>query len=90
MDRCEQRDRHCKSEDPPGGREHRHVHVVEHEDLISQHRQPVEVVGPFLMSDRRDRRLQLRDMGLESDRDLVAESALNAHGHRGEEPRRRR
>ena len=37
----------------PQRREQRHVHVVEHEDLVAQHRQPVEIVGPLLVLDRR-------------------------------------
>src|SRR2546427_6701577 len=42
-DRHQQRDRHAEAEDPPAGGEQRHVHVVEHEDLVAQHREAIEV-----------------------------------------------
>ena len=66
--RREQDDRHGEPQDPPGGREHRHVHVVEREHLVAQHAQPVEVLGPFVVLDRRHRRLQPRDVRFEEDR----------------------
>ena len=52
-------------------------------------REPVEVLGPFVVLDRRDRRLQRRDVGFERDRDLVAEAALHAREDDAEEPRGR-
>ena len=60
MHRCQQRHRHAQPQDPAERGEQRHVHVVEHEHLIAQHGQPVEVLGPFLVRDRDDRSLQLR------------------------------
>ena len=33
----EQRDRHAETQDPPARREERHVHVVQHEDLVAEH-----------------------------------------------------
>ena len=89
MDRHEQRDRHAEPQDPPAGGEHRHVHVVEHEHLVAQHREPIEVVGALLVRDGRDRRLQPGDVRFERDRDLVAEAALHARADRAQEPGRR-
>ena len=89
MDRREQRDRHAEPQDPPARREQRHVHVIEHEHLIAQHREPIEVLGPLVVRDGRDRRLQPRDVRFERDRDLVAEAPLHARADRAEEPRRR-
>jgi hypothetical protein len=34
--------------------------VVEYEDLVAQHRQAVQVLGPLVMLDGRDRGLQMR------------------------------
>ena len=78
MDGRQQRDRDAEPENPAARREQRHVHVIEDEDLVAQHRQAIEIVGPLVMRDARDRRLQLRDVGLERNRHLVAEAALNA------------
>ena len=78
MNRDEQRDRDAETQDPPTCREQRHVHVVEHEDLIAQHREAIEILGTLLMRDRRNRREQRRDVRLERDRHLVAEAALHA------------
>ena len=39
VDRRQQRHRHPEAQQPPQGGEHRHVHVVEHEHLVSQDRQ---------------------------------------------------
>ncbi len=89
MDRREQDNGDTEPEDPARGREHRHVHVVEHEDLIAQHREAVEVFGPLMMSDRDNRCLQPRHVRLERDGDLVPEAALDARRHRAEKPRGR-
>ncbi len=74
----------------PHGREERHVHVVEHEDLVAQDRQAVEVQRALLVGDRGDRRLQAGDVRLERDRDPVAEAALHARAERSQEPGGRR
>src|SRR5438874_6319589 len=34
----------------------RHVHVVEHEHLIAQHREAIEVLGTLVVGDARDRK----------------------------------
>jgi hypothetical protein len=60
--------------------------VVEHEDLIAEHRQAIEVFRAFLMRDRCDRRLQSGDVGLESDRHPVAKAPLHAGADRAQEP----
>ena len=88
MDRRQQGHRHAEAQDPPAGGEQRHVHVVEHEHLVAQHREPIEVLGAFVMRDGRDRRLEAGDVGLERDRDLVAEAALHPGADRAEKPRR--
>ena len=88
MDRHQQRDRHAQAQDPAARGEQRHVHVVEHEHLIAQHRQAIEIVGPLLMRDGRDRRLQPGDVRFERDRHLVAEAALHARADGAQKPRR--
>ena len=70
----------------PSGGEQRHVHVVEHEDLIAQHRQAVEILRAFLMSDGGDGCLQSGDVRLERDGDLVAEAPLHARADGAEKP----
>ena len=52
--------------------------------------EPVEILGPLVVLDGRDRRLQRRDVGFERDRDLVAESPLRPVEHDSQEPRRGR
>ena len=88
VNRHQQRHRHAQPQDPPERGEQRHVHVVEHEHLIAQHGQPIEILRAFLMRDRRDRCLQLRDVRLERDRHLVAEAALHARADGAEKPGR--
>ena len=92
VDRHQQHDRDAQPQDPAAGGEERHVHVVEHEHLVAQDREPVEVLGTLLVGDRRDLRLQPRHVRLERDRDPVAEAALHARADRAQEPggRRRR
>ena len=89
MNRRQQRHGHAQPQDPPQRGKQRHVHVVEHEHLIAQHGQPIEILRAFLMRDRRDRCLQSRDVRLECDRHLVAEAALHARADRAKKPRRR-
>ena len=76
VDRHQQRQGHGEADDPAEGGEQRQEQVVEGEHLVAQHRQPVEVLGSFLVLDGRDRRLQLGHVGLEGDRHPVAEPAL--------------
>ena len=54
MDRDEQRERHTQSQHPAAGREERGVHVIEHEDLVAQHGEPIEVFGSLVVRDRRE------------------------------------
>ena len=68
--------------------EERHVHVVEHEHLVAQHREPVQVLAPFLVRDRRDRGQQRRHVRLERNRHLVAEAPLHADADGLQKPRR--
>ena len=79
----------AESEDPARGREDGHVHVVQDEDLVPQHREPVEVLGPLLVGDGGDRGLQAGHVGLEADGDLVPEPALHPGRDGGQEPGRR-
>ena len=74
---AKQRHGHAQPQDPAQGGKQRHVHVVEHEDLVAQHGQAVEVFRPLLVGDRRHRGLEARHVGLEGDRDLVAKAALH-------------
>jgi len=50
VNRHQERDGDAETQDPAARREQRHVHVVEHEHLIAQHREPIEVVGTFVCS----------------------------------------
>ena len=58
MNRHQQRDRHAEPQDPPAGGKQRHVHVVEHEHLVAQHAEPIEILGTLVMRDGGDRRQQ--------------------------------
>jgi hypothetical protein len=87
VNRRQQRHRHAQPQDPPERGKQRHVHVVEHEHLIAQHGQPIEILRTLLMRDRRDRSLQLRDVRFERDGHLIAEAALHARADRAQKPR---
>ncbi len=88
MNRNEQRDRHAQAQDPATCREQRHVHVIQHEDLVAQHRQPIEIVGTLVMGDGGDRSQQRGHVRLERDGHLVAEATLHSSADGGEEPGR--
>ena len=62
------------------------VEVVEQEHLIAQELQPIEVLGPLVVLDARDRRLQAGDVRFELDRGPVAEAHLDAVADRAQEP----
>ncbi len=89
MNGDEQRDRHSESEDPPAGREDRHVQMVENEHLIAQHGQAIQVVGTLVMRDRGNGGLKPRDVRFQSDLDLISKPSLHADAHGAQEPRRR-
>ena len=84
MDGREQHDGDTEAQDPTRGREYRHVHVVEHEGLLAQHREAVEVLGPLMMGDRDNRCLQPRHVRLEGGRvvELGSHDELIALGGR--------
>ena len=84
----QQHDGDHQSEHPAERGEQRQEHVVEGEDLLAQHRQPVEVVGPLVVLDGGHRRLQPRDVGFEHDGDAVAEPSLHALRQHAEVPGR--
>ena len=56
MNRRQQRHGHAQAQDPPQGREQRHVHVVEDEDLVTQHGQAIEIFGTLLVGHGDDAR----------------------------------
>ena len=87
VDGHEQADRHREAQDPAGGGEQRHVHVVEHEHLVAQDREPVEIVGPLVVLDGGDVRLQPRDVRFQGDGDPVAEAALGTVADDAQHPR---
>ncbi len=62
--------------------------MVEHEHLVAQYREAIEIVGTFVVGDRRDCRLEARDVRLERDCHLVAKATLHPGAHGAEEPRR--
>ena len=66
------------------------IRVIEHEHLVAQHREPVEIVGTLMVRDRRDRRLESRDVRLERNGHFVAEAALHSRADDAQEPRGRR
>ena len=86
MYRHQECDRHAKPQDPTARREQRHVHVIQHEHLIAQDRQPIEILRTFLVRNRRHARLKPSDVRFESDRHLVAEATLDAGADRAKKP----
>ena len=99
MDRGQHCDGHGEPENPPARGEQRPVHVVEHEHLVAQHAEAIEVFGPFLVLERRSRCLKPRHVRFERDGDAIAEAPLRAiadhpqkpgRGGRYAEPDRRR
>ncbi len=88
VNRRQQRHGHAQPQDPPESGKQRHIHVVKHEHLIAEHGQAIEILRAFLVRDGRDRCLQLRDVGLERDGHLVAETALHAGANGAKKPRR--
>jgi hypothetical protein len=86
MNGHQQRDRHAQPQNPAAGREHRHVHVIEHEHLVAQDRQPIEIFGALLVRDRRDGRLKPRHVRFQRDRDLVSEPPLHTGADGPQDP----
>ena len=86
MNRRQQRHGHAQPQDPPQRGKQRHVHVVEHEHLVAQHGQAIEILGTLVVGDRRHRRLQPRHVRLERDGHLVAEAPLHAGADRAQKP----
>ena len=60
--------------------------MVQREYLVPQHRKPVEVLGPFLVLDARDRRLQPRDVRFDRHGRAIAEPPLHAVARDLQEP----
>jgi hypothetical protein len=61
--------------------------VIEHEDLITEDREAIQIVGTLVMLERRDRRLQPCDMRLERHRHAIAKAPLRAIADDAEDPR---
>ena len=79
-----------ESKDPSARGEERHVHVIEHEHLVAKHREPVQVVGAFVVLDGGDRRLELGHVRFERDGHPVAKPPLRAIARDAKEPGRGR
>jgi hypothetical protein len=60
--------------------------MVEHEYLVAQHGQAIEILRALVVRNALDRRLQPRDMAFERDRHLVPKAALHARAHRAQKP----
>ena len=90
MNGSQQRQRDAQAQNPAEHGKHGHVHVVQHEHLIAQHGQAVEILGALHVLDGSDGCLQLRHVGLQGNRDLVAKPPLHARADRAEKPRCRR
>ncbi len=90
MDRDEQGDGHGEPQDPTAGGEDRHVQVVQHKDLVAQHRQTIQIVGALVMSNGGHRCLESCDVCLQRDLDLVAKPALHTRADSPQKPGRRR
>src|SRR5829696_5486349 len=86
MDGCQQRPGECEPDQPAQRVEHGGVHVVEDEDLRSEHIQPVQVVRPLLMLEPGDRCLQRGDVSLERHRHPVPEPSGEPGVHHGHQP----
>ena len=77
---------HAQAQDPPQGREQRHVHVVEHEHLVAQHGQAIEVFGTLLVGHGDDRGLQPGHVRLKRNGDPIAEAALHPGADGAQKP----
>ena len=60
--------------------------MLENEHLVSEHGQPVQVLGVLVVRDGDHRRLQPGHMGFKRDAQLVAKPALGAIADHAEEP----
>ena len=88
--RHQQRHGDGEAQNPATRREDRHVHVVEHEHLVAQHRKAVKQVRPLLVGDRGHRCLETGHVALQRDGHLVPEPPLDSCADHTEEPGRRR
>ena len=88
MNRRQQGHGHAQPQNPPQGRKQRHVHVVQHEHLVAQHGQAVEILRTLLVGHRHHRGLQPGHMRLERDGHLVAEAALHPGADGAQKPGR--
>jgi hypothetical protein len=86
MNRRQQRHGYAQAQDPPQGGKQRHVHVVQDEYLVAQHRQAVEIFRTLVVRDRFHRCLQPGHMGFKRDGHLVAEAALHPGAEGAQKP----
>jgi len=85
----QQREGNAQAQDPTRRGEQRHVHAVEHEDLVAQHRKAVEKLRPFVLRHGGDGCLQLCDVRFQRDGYQITESALGAIAHHAQRPGQR-
>ena len=90
MNGSEQRHGHAQPQDPSQRGKQRHVHVIENEHLIAEHRQAIQILRALLMRDCRDGSLQTGDMRLQCNGHLVAETALHPRAEGAQKPGCRR
>ncbi len=83
----QQCDRHRESQDPAAGGEDRHVQMIEHKHLVTEHGQAIQIVGALVMRDRRDRGLEASHVRFQRDLDLVAKTSLQTDTDGAQEPR---
>ena len=90
LDGGQQRHGQHDPDDPADGAEQRHVHVVQHEHLVAQHGETVEVVASLLQLEPGDRGLQGGDVRLQGDGHPVAEAPGQSVVDHPEQPAERR
>jgi hypothetical protein len=60
--------------------------VIEHEHLVAEHRQAIEILGTLLVRDGRHRCLQVRHVRFERDGHPIPKRALDARADRAQHP----
>ena len=88
MNGRQQRHGHAQAQDPPQGGKQRHVHVVEHEHLVAQHGQAVEILGTLVVGHGLYCGLQPGHMRLKRDGHFVAEATLHPGADGAQKPGR--
>ena len=81
---------YANSNEPAHGREQRHVYVIQHEHLLAQDRQAIEIFRSLMVRDRDNAGLQFSDMRLQCNGHSVAKPALCAFADDTNKPCQRR